>query len=123
MFQQILRAFIEKATSSASAADKWSGINTFHFVREFVNYFRSMGYPLLRYTDYEQFDQFMRLVDRLREGDVLEVQRLENVVESCKDFKTFLGDTFDLVGQREELKGIPFNRKEAARTLKLFLRR
>ncbi|MCP4679543.1 MAG: hypothetical protein GY854_29445 [Deltaproteobacteria bacterium] len=123
MFQQILRAFIEKATSSASAADKWSGINTFHFVREFVNYFRSMGYPLLRYTDYEQFDKFMRLVDRLREGDVLEVQRVENVVDSCKDFQKFLGNTFNSVGQREELKGIPFDRKEAARTLKLFVKR
>ncbi len=122
MFQQVLRAFIEKAKSSASAADQWSGLNTFHFVREFVSYFRSMGYPLLRYTDYEQFDKFMRLVDRLREGDVLEVQRVEYIVDSCKDFQKFLGQTFDAVSNREELAGVPFDRKEAARTLKLFIR-
>ncbi|MCP4603920.1 MAG: hypothetical protein GY847_25930 [Proteobacteria bacterium] len=123
MFQQILRAFIEKAQTSAGAADQWSGMNTFRFVREFVKYFRSMGYQLLRYTDYEQFDKFMRLVDRLREGDVLEVQRLERVVESCEDFKKFLKETFDSVSNRDELKNVPFDRKEAARTLKLFVKR
>ncbi len=123
MFQQVLRAFIEKAKASASIADQWTGMDSFRFMREFVKYFRSMGYQLLRYSDYEQFDIFMALIDRLREGDVLEVQRFTHVVESCKDFQQFLEQTIKAVNQREELKDTPFDKKEAVRTLKLFLGR
>ncbi|MDJ0762082.1 MAG: hypothetical protein QNJ97_03760 [Myxococcota bacterium] len=123
MFQQILRAFIEKAKSSSKFADKWSGKNTFHFVHEFVSYFRSMGYQLLRYSDYERLDNFMSLVDRLREGDVLEVQRLEQVVATCEDFQSFLLQAFDAVDKRSDLADRPFDRKEAVTTLKLVLKR
>ena len=123
MLQQVLRAFIEKAKDSAETSDKWSGRNTFRFVREFVRYFRSMGYQILRYSDYEKFDQFIALVDRLREGDVLEVQRIPKVIAECEDFNEFLGKTFEAISQRKDLDGVSFDRKDAAKTLKLFLRR
>jgi hypothetical protein len=121
MFQQILRAFITKAKGSADAADQWTGLNTFRFVREFVTYFKSMGYQLLRYSDYEKFDGFMGLVDRLRDGDVLEVQRLSQVIAECEEFHTYLGQMFEAVGRRGELVDVEFDRKEAAKTLMLFL--
>jgi hypothetical protein len=121
MFQQILRAFITKAKGSADAADQWSGLNTFRFVREFVTYFKSMGYQLLRYSDYERFDGFMGLVDRLRDGDVLEVQRLSQVIEECEDFHAYLGQMFEAIGRRGELAEVEFDRREAAKTLMLFL--
>ena len=35
----------------------------------------------------------------------------------------FLDSTFDAVSRRDELKEAPFDKKEAARTLKLFLKR
>ncbi len=123
MFRMILRAFIEKTKGSYRTTDQWSEMTTFRFVREFVGYFRSMGYQLLRYSDYAEFDKFMTLVDRLREGDVLEVQRISNVIAACEDFMIFLDKTFEAVGKREELAGIPFDKKEAALTLKLFLKR
>lgn len=123
MFQQVLRAFIEKAEGTKGAADRWGGINTFGFVKELVRYFRAMGYPLLRYSDYAGFEEFMNLVDRLREGDVLEVQRLSKVVDSCRSFSAQLDQTFEAISRREELSGVPFDRKEAVRTLKLLLKR
>ena len=123
MFQQILRAFIEKARNTRTITDHWSDRASFRFVKQFVGYFRSMGYQLLRYSDYEQFDRFMDLVMRLREGDVLEVQRLPQVVAACEDFMQFLEQTFERVNQREELADAPFDRKDTARTLKLFLGR
>ena len=121
MFQQILRAFMAKAKGSVGVTDQWAGMSTFRFVKEFVDYFKSMGYQLLRYSDYTRFDNFMSLVNRLRDGDVLEVQRLSQVVSECEDFQAFLGQMFDAVSRREELAGEPFDRKDAARTLKLFL--
>jgi hypothetical protein len=123
MFRMVLRAFIEKTKGSFRTTDQWSEMSTFRFVREFVGYFRSMGYQLLRYSDYAEFDKFMALVDRLREGDVLEVQRISNVIAACEDFMTFLDKTFEAVSRREELIGVTFDKKEAARTLKLFLKR
>lgn len=123
MFQKILRAFIEKTKGSLHTTDKWSETSTFRFMREFVGYFRSMGYHLLRYSDYKEFDRFMVLVDRLREGDALDVQQMQHVVQACEGFLAFLDRTFDAVGQREELADVPFDAKDAARTLKLFLKR
>jgi len=123
MFQQILRAFIAKAHGSADAADQWGGLSTFRFVRDFVSYFKSMGYQLLRYSDYDRFDRILSLVDRLRDGDVLEVQRVNQVITACEDFLAFLGQMFDAVSRREELRGVAFDRRDAARTLKLFLGR
>jgi hypothetical protein len=121
MFQQILRAFIEKARGSTAAADQWAGMSTFRFVREFVSYFKSMGYQLLRYSDYARFDEFMKLVEQLRDGDVLEENKLVGVVRTCEDFNGFLEQMFEAVGRRAELGGAPFDRRDAARTLKLFL--
>ena len=121
MFQQILRAFVAKARGTEDATDQWAGMSTFRFVREFVKYFKSMGYQLLRYSDYARFDNFMSLIDRLGDGDVLDVKRLTNIVSACEDFHGFLGQMFDAVGRREELAGEEFDRKDAARTLKLFL--
>jgi hypothetical protein len=123
MFQQVLRAFVEKAEGTRGMGDHWSSANTFGFVKELVRYFRAMGYPLLRYSDYAGFDEFMNLVDRLREGDVLEVLRLSKVVEACRAFSTQLDQTFEAISRREELVGVPFDRKEAVRTLKLLLKR
>jgi len=121
MFQKVLKAFIEKASGSVVAADSWSKMSTFRFVREFVGYFKSMGYQLLRYSDYEKFDKFIQLVDRLQKGDVLEVQRVSYMIIEFEDFLTYLDQTFEAVSQRVELQGVEFDKKDAAQTLILIL--
>ncbi len=121
MFQHILRAFLEKAQTTVDAADTWSGMASFHFVRSFMRYFRSLGYQLVRHSNYDQFDEFIFLLDRLKGGDVLQVQRFSNVVEACEDFQNFLQLSFESLDDQHELKGMPFDRKEAAITLKMFL--
>ena len=121
MFRQILKAFVAKTRGTEAVRDRWIGLDTFRFVKTFVDYFRSMGYQLLRYSDYERFDKFMALVDRLRDGDVLEVQRLSLVVEECEAFYAYLNKMFDAVNLRRELSNEPFDSKDAARTLKLFI--
>jgi hypothetical protein len=121
MFQQILRAFGAKARGTADAADRWAGLNTLRFVREFVSYFKSMGYQLLRYSDYAAFNEFMAMVERLRDGDVLDVQRLAEVTATCDAFNGYLEGMFEAIGRRAELGDVPFDKRDAARTLKLFL--
>jgi hypothetical protein len=121
MFAQILRAFVAKASAAQTAADRWAGFTSFRFVREFVGYFRNMGYQLLRFSDYERFDGFLSMIEELTDTDILDPSRLERAVRECEEFHAYLTETFDRIGRREELAGVPFDRKEAAETLTLYL--
>jgi hypothetical protein len=121
MFAQIVRAFGAKARSTPSREDRWSGPSSLQFVREFLTYFGAMGYPLLRAADYPRFDAFIRALTALEETDLLEPLRLEHAVTEAEQFHTFLSQLFEQIGQRDELKGIPFDRRAAAESLKLYL--
>jgi hypothetical protein len=123
MFAQIVRAFAEKArgTQVAGGDVRWSGVSPLQFVREFLAYFRAMGYPLLRAADYPHFDAFLSAMGALEENDLLDPARLMHAIEECDRFRTFLERLFAQIGQRDELAGTTFDRKAAARQLKLYL--
>jgi hypothetical protein len=121
MFAQIARAFASKARHAGPTPDVWTSIANFAFVREFLSYFRAMGYPLLRVSDYPRVDTFMSAMSALKESDLLDPLRLEAAVEECGAFYEFLTELFEQISRRDELIGVPFDRKEAARTLRLYL--
>ena len=121
MFAQIARAFASKARHADPVSDRWSGIASFAFVREFLAYFRAMGYPLLRVGDYPRVDAFMAAMSALEETDLLDPHRLESAIEECHAFYTFLTELFERISQRDELAGAPFDKHAAARALKLYL--
>lgn len=121
MFAQIVRAFGAKARSTPSREDRWSGPSSLQFVREFLTYFGAMGYPLLRAADYPRFDAFLAALNALEETDLLDPRRLERAVAEAEQFHTFLTQLFEQIGQRDELKGVPFDRRAAAESLKLYL--
>ena len=80
-----------------------------------------MGYPLLRAADYPRFDAFIAALSALKETDLLDPARLERAVVEADQFYVFLSELFEQIGQRDELKGVPFNRRVAAESLKLYL--
>ena len=121
MFAQIARAFGAKARSTPSREDRWSGPSSLQFVREFLTYFAAMGYPLLRAADYPRFDAFIAALTALEETDLLDPGRLERAVAEADQFYAFLSQLFEQIGQRDELKGVPFDRRAAAESLKLYL--
>lgn len=121
MFAQIARAFASKARHADPSADHWSGIASFAFVREFLAYFRAMGYPLLRVGDYPRFDAFMAAMAALEETDLLDPSRLDASIRECEAFYVFLTELFDQISKREELDGVHFDKAAAARALKLYL--
>ena len=121
MFAQIARAFGAKARSTPTREDRWSGPSSLQFVREFLTYFGAMGYPLLRAADYPRFDAFIAALSALEETDLLDPQRLERAVAEADQFYAFLSELFEQIGQRDELKGVPFDRRAAAESLKLYL--
>ncbi|MFT3770098.1 MAG: hypothetical protein QM820_32110 [Minicystis sp.] len=121
MFAQIARAFASKARHTDPRADTWATAANLSFVREFLNYFRAMGYPLLRVGDYGRVDAFTSAMSGLADADLLDPARLEAAAAECEAFHKFLVELFDRISQREELAGVTFNRPAAARALKLYL--
>jgi len=121
MFAQIARAFASKAQHADPSADGWGKHSSFAFVREFLAYFRAMGYPLLRVGDYPRFDSFISAMSGLEETDFLDPSRLASAVDEAKAFYEFLTGLFERISQRDELKGVSFDKKEAARALRLYL--
>lgn len=123
MFAQIVRGFAAKAAviKSPEKADRWANVEGFRFVKEFLGYFRAMGYPLLRANDYPRFDQFIAAMTSLEESDLLEPNRLTNAVRESEAFYNFLMDLYESIGRREELAGTPFDRRAAAEALRLYL--
>src|SRR5690606_2365706 len=83
MFAQIVRAFAGKARAADPLADRWERVSSFAFVREFLAYFRAMGYPLLRAGDYPRVDSFMAAMAGLEETDLLDPRRLTSAVDEA----------------------------------------
>ena len=120
MFAQIVRAFAAKAESS-SGEDRWSSVHGFQYVKEFLEYFRSMGYPLLRSTDYPRFDAFLAAMGGLEDTDLVDPVRLRRAIEECRSFYDFLQRLFDDISKRDVLVGVPFDRKDAAMALRVYV--
>ena len=120
MFSQIVRAFAAKAEHSPKD-DRWGPLYDFQYVREFLKYFRAMGYPLLRTADYPRFDAFLGAMGRLRDTDLLDSGRLDAALDECVAFHGFLKQLFEEISKRDVLRDVPFDRRRAASMLKLYI--
>jgi hypothetical protein len=121
MFAQIVRAVGLKVRAVSSQEHDWAGASRLGFVREFLVYFRAMGYPLLRASDYPRVDAFVAAITALEDDDFLDPARLDSALEECAHFHQFLSELFDKIGQRAELAGVGFDRRSAAESLRLYL--
>jgi hypothetical protein len=122
MFAQIVRAFSTKAQAvSADGEERWAGVSPLAFVREFMAYFRAMGYPLLRTADYPRVDAFLEAMASLRDADLLDPARVANAIDEAQRFHAYLTELFDAISQRDELAGVAFDRRAAAEALRLYL--
>jgi hypothetical protein len=123
MFQQILRAFLAMSEASRSDPDQWVSPASFQFVRDFLGHFRAIGYQLVRSHDYQRLDPFLHALEELREVDLVEGARMRTAVAECTELSRFLGELFERVSARAELREVPFDRHEAAEMLKIYLGR
>jgi hypothetical protein len=57
----------------------------------------------------------------LEESDLLEPTRLLQATHESEQFYEFLTALFDQIGKRVELASVPFDRRRAALSLKLYL--
>jgi len=120
MFAQIVRAFVAKAEHTP-AEDLWAFAHNLEYVREFLAYFKTMGYPLLRSSDYPRFDSFLRALARLGDTDLVDPARIDAALQECVAFHSFLQQLFEDISRRDVLVGVPFDRRAAAAALKLYI--
>ena len=120
-FAQILRAFVAKARATSDLPDHWDNYASFQFVREFLGHFRAIGYKLVRMADYARLDPFIQALETLRDVDLLDPKRLEGAIGECAAFHEFLSELFANISQRNELVGVPFDKHDAAESLKMYL--
>ena len=120
MFGQIVRAFYTKAQHTETA-DRWTALHNLQYVREFLSYFRAMGYPLLRAADYPRFDAFMHAMNRIGDTDIVDPAGLETAIDECIAFHGYLQQLFDDISRRDVLDGVQFDRRGAAGALRLYL--
>ena len=123
IFQQVLRAFLALAEQGPRGSDTWAGAGGLQFVRDFLQHFRAIGYQLVRAHDYPRLNPYLEALEELRDVDLLDPARLSRVAEESKSFAGFLGELFERVGQRNELRGVPFDRATAGEVLKIYLGR
>ena len=120
MFAQIVRAFYTKAQFT-EVDDRWATVHNFQYVREFLAYFRAMGYPLLRVADYPRFDAFIAAVSRLEDTDLVDPARLERAIDECMAFHGYLQQLFEAISRRDALDKVVFDKRAAAAALRLYL--
>ncbi|MBW2464175.1 MAG: hypothetical protein JRH11_21180 [Deltaproteobacteria bacterium] len=122
MFTQILRAFLSKAQQQGDDPNRWTGAASFRFVAEFLNHFRSIGYQLVRISDYENLDEFLGAIEALRDVNFLHEGARRQAIEECTELFIYMDQLFAQISRRAELKKVPFDRQAATETLKLYLR-
>ncbi len=123
IFSQVLRAFLAKSAAAAQTANRWEGTSSYKFVRDFVAYFKNLGYHLLRALSYWRHDELMSLVEASSFSESLEQDFIDELVRECGIFLEHLGDSFEALSDRPELQDVEFDRHGAAETLRLYLDR
>jgi hypothetical protein len=121
MFAQILRAFAAKARHAHGDEDRWATTPDVEFAREFLTYFRAIGYGLLRGVDYERLEAFVEATAPLQEPDVLDAGEVTRAIAQCDALHEYLQTMLEQLGAREELAGVLFDKRAAADALRMYL--
>ena len=123
MFSQIVRGFLAKAAAAPESVGSWAGTGSFRFVGEFVSYFRSFGVRMLRDLPYQRRTALEGVVEAVAASDVVGSERLDELVAEVEPFRELLLGVHESLEQSPELVDLPFDRREAAETLRLYLDR
>lgn len=95
-------AFCEKA------ADTNERLKCFESLRNYMLYFESFTFRLLRHDDYEEFTIFFHDLNTVK-IEILTGRGFPKVLERVKHFKIFLETTLRHIGNRAELAGKPLD--------------
>jgi hypothetical protein len=84
-------------------------------LKNFMEYFESLTFKLLRYDDYNEFESFFQEILSQEQHGV------DKTLEKIHTFKIFLETTLQQINNRAELAGRPLNSRKAEELLNQYL--
>lgn len=109
----VLHRFLTLIEEKASLPERVPDI--FEYLKNFMRYFESFTFKLLRYDDYEEFASFFNVVFPLKDFEY------NKILEKIHNFKIFLETTLRHISDRAELKDNPLDIIRAEELLKQYL--
>jgi hypothetical protein len=103
---QVLHAFASMFCEKAE--DPNDRLKCFESLRNYMLYFESFTFRLLRHDDYEEFTIFFHDLNTVKK-EILAGRGFPKVLERVKYFKIFLETTLRHIGNRAELAGKPLD--------------
>jgi hypothetical protein len=97
----VLHRFLTLFEENASASEERD--NVFKSVKNFMLYFESFTFKLLRYDDYDEFASFFNEVFSFKESD------FNKILEKIRNFNIFLETTLRHISNRAELRDKPMD--------------
>lgn len=85
-------------------------VKVFESLRNFLGYFESFTFRLLRHDDYEEFSHFFTELNSVRK-EAVATQKFDKTLEKVRHFRIFLETTLRHIGNRAELSGRPVDRQ------------
>jgi len=87
----------------------------FKSLKNFMFYFESFTFKLLRYDDYDDFASFFHYIFSLKQFD------FDKIIDKIHNFNIFLETTLRHLSNRSEFEGKPINTERAEKLLKQYL--
>jgi len=103
-----------------SVGDSEERKKVFESLKDYMLYFESLSFRLLRYDDYEQFQGFFNEFMSTT-PDMLDSYGAHKVFEKAHKFRIYLETTLRLISQRAELRDKPVNEDKVQKIMRQYL--
>jgi hypothetical protein len=95
-------------------------MHVFDAMRNFMLYFQSFTFRLLRYDDYEEFLSFFQKVFALNREE-LKGKGFEKLNDKMRQFRVFIGTCLRQISDRAELADVPLDMKRVENSISQYL--
>ncbi len=89
-------------------------------LRDYMLYFESLSFRLLRYDDYEEFHRFFNEFMSIT-PDMFDTYGARRMFEKAHKFRVYLETTLRLISQRSELRDKPVNEDKVQKVMRQYL--
>lgn len=105
----------------ANLNDDTRRASLFESLKNYIFYFESFTFRLLRHDDYEIFVKFFAELSTDTDMNSLSSSSVKMLAEKIHNFKIFLESTLSLIDNRAELKDNPIDREKAEQLLRQYI--
>lgn len=109
----VLRMFLTLLEDKANSPEE--STNVLKSLKNFMHYFESFTFKLLRYDDYDEFSAFCNYFNSVKESDI------QKILEKIHNFKIFLDTTLQHMENRAEIADKPIDRERTEELFKKYL--